>query len=239
MDATQQARISAALLQWLTIKETQAAASAAAGRAQEGRRSSVTGGGHLAPVNQLVAEDVASVLGSTTLMHRNRAATLAGYYRATKSWDLLVTDAAGTPVMVAEFKSMAGSEGNNLNNRADEMFGIAEDARAAEEHGILPPLVRAFVFIMGATAESLRPVGASPALGVADPIFQSASYMDRMAIMLERMRDNGLYDLAWAVGVHETPFSWFEPRADVGWDRFAADLRTLLTAGATGSAPAP
>lgn len=231
MDAAQHSRISAALRQWLTIKETQAAASAAAGRAQEGRRSSVTGGGHLEPVNRLVAGEVASVIGGTTLIHRNRAATVAGYYRATKSWDLLVTTEDGTPVMVAEFKSMSGSEGKNLNNRADEVLGVAEDARAAETAGILPPLIRAFVFIMGANDDSLRPVVTSAAVGVPDPIFQGVSYMDRMAIMLSRMRDTGLYDLAWAVGVVEEPFAWFEPRPDVGWDRFAADLRTLLTPG--------
>jgi hypothetical protein len=69
-------------------------------------------------------------------------------------------------------------------------------------------------------------------LGTPDPVFAGASYMDRKAIMLTRMRDNGLYDLAWAVGVQEQPFAWFEPRPDVSWDRFTTDLRTLLvTAG--------
>ena len=133
----------------------------------------------------------------------------------------------GRPLLAVEYKSMSGSEGKNLNNRADEVFGIAEDARAAERHGILPHgLLRAYVFVMGANEDSTRPVGVGNVIGNPDPVFEGASYLERMAIMLERMRDSGLYDLAWAVAVVEEPFSWFEPLADVGWDRFVDDLKS-------------
>lgn len=148
----------------------------------------------------------------------------AGYYRASKSWDLLVLRNE-RPILAVEYKSMSGSEGKNLNNRADEVFGMAQDARAAEKHGLLPAgLRRAYVFVMGANADSLRPVGVANVVGTPDPVFQGASYMQRMAIMCRRMRDDGLFDLAWAVAVHEDPFSWFEPDPEVGWDRFRADM---------------
>ena len=90
---------------------------------------------------------------------------------------------------------------------------MAADAKAAEEHGLLPPkLRRAFVFVMAATEASTRPVKAQRAIGSVDPVFVDASYMQSKAIICQRLREEGLYHLAWAVGVHEDPFSWFEPQ---------------------------
>lgn len=224
MDQPTYDRITAALRRWVTIRADQALASASGGRAQTGRRAAVTGGRHLEPLSELIAEQIeADGLRNLQLL-RNREATLAGYYRASKSWDLLVLRNE-RPILAVEYKSMSGSEGKNLNNRADEVFGMAQDARAAEEHGLLPAgLRRAYVFVMGANADSLRPVGVANVVGTPDPVFQGASYMQRMAITCRRMRDDGLFDLAWAVAVREDPFSWFEPDPDVGWDRFRADM---------------
>lgn len=46
-----------------------------------------------------------------------------------------------------------------------------------------------------------------------------------MAIMCERLRDDGLYDMAWALGILRTPVGFVEPRESVNWDRFKNDLR--------------
>ncbi len=81
---------------------------------------------------------------------------------------------------------------------------------------------------MGANTDSTRPVGVGNIVGNPDPVFDGASYLERMAIMCERMRDAGLYNLVWAVGVVEDPFSWFEPRGSVGWDAFTDRLRSEL-----------
>ena len=78
-----------------------------------------------------------------------------------------------------------------------------------------------------------RPVSVSRTLGTADPIFDGASYVKRMAIMLRRMRETGLFHLTWAVAVKEEPFSWYEPDPEVGWDRFAADLHSAFKSGTT------
>lgn len=224
-------RVGAALRSWVDTRQEQAARSAARGRAQQGRRSSVTAGLHLAALNQLVVDEIRAT-GSTGLtLLTNRAATLAGYYRSSKSWDLVVLK-DDVPILAVEYKSMSGSEGKNLNNRADEVFGIAEDARQAEKHGILPPnMRRAYIFVMGINTESTRPIGVGIPLGSPDPIFKGASYLQRTAIMCKRMRDTGLYHLAWAVGVTEEPFSWEEPDEEVGWVRFAADLRQAFPGG--------
>jgi hypothetical protein len=228
-------RVGVALKSWVETRQEQAARSAAGGRAQEGRRSSVTGGLHLAALNQLVVDQIRGTGASGLTLLTNRRATLAGYYRASKSWDLVVLKDE-VPILAVEYKSMSGSEGKNLNNRADEVFGIAEDARQAEKHGILPPnMRRAYIFVMGINPESTRPVGVGDVLGSPDAVFKGASYLQRTAIMCKRMRETGLYHLTWAVGVTEEPFSWEEPDVEVGWDRFAADLRAAFP----GGTPAP
>ncbi|GAA2627219.1 hypothetical protein Adu01nite_58960 [Paractinoplanes durhamensis] len=235
MDDAMEARLGAALLAWITVRNAQAASSVASGQAQQGRRSSVTGGRHLDAINQLVVDEVHGTGTAGLEVRTNRAATLAGYYRSSKSWDLVVLKDE-VPVLAVEYKSMSGSEGKNLNNRADEIFGMAEDARQAELRGILPPRMRrAYVFIMGANEDSTRPVGVGNPLGNPDEEFQGASYLQRMAIMCRRMRESGLFHMAWAVAVEENPFNWYEPDSSVGWARFAADIRAAFP----GGLPAP
>jgi hypothetical protein len=155
-----------------------------------------------------------------------------GYYRPTKSWDLLVLQ-DDKPVLAVEYKSMKGSEGKNLNNRADEVFGVAEDLRQAERSPLLPATMRrAYVFVMGVTDQSVAPrTTQAVAAGSVDTIFQGASYLERAAIMCERIRETGLYHLTWAVGIREDPFSWMEPRPSVGWEVFSRGLHGMFTDG--------
>lgn len=170
--------------------------------------------------------------GSGLRFLSGRKATLPGYYRATKSWDLIALQ-DDEPILAVEYKSMQGSEGKNLNNRADEVFGVAEDLRAAEQAGLLASTMRrAYIFVMGIAPESTSPAGVSRvAAGKTDAIFQGASYLERAAIMCERMRSTGLYHLTWTVGIQEAPFSWSEPRLSVGWDAFAQGISDMFEGG--------
>lgn len=230
-------RITRAVDEWINAKQKQAEESQRRGKAQGGSRSQVTGGKHLRGVNQLVVDEIRSTGATDLELKFDRGATLAGWYRNSKSWDLLVLQ-RGVPILVVEYKSMSGSEGKNLNNRADEVFGIAEDARQAEAHGILPTnLRRAYIFLMEATPAVLSPVGNGHPYGQPDPIFDQTSYLERMAVMCERLRDSGLYHLVWAVGVIREPIGFMEPSVRVGWDRFAADLRSGFAGG--DALPAP
>lgn len=231
MDEKAAARVEHALRMWLDVRRTQAETSVASGRGQEGRRSAVTGGRHMDAVHQLVVDEIHATGATGLHIHKNKGATLPGFYRATKSWDLvLVQD--GVPVLAVEYKSMLGSEGKNLNNRADEIFGVAEDTRQAELKGLLPAQMRrAYIFVMADNPDTSRAVGVSHTLGAADPIFAGASYVRRMAIMLRRMRETGLFHMTWAVAVREEPFSWSEPDPTVGWERFAADLHSAFKTG--------
>ncbi|MFI7539210.1 PaeR7I family type II restriction endonuclease [Streptosporangium sp. NPDC049376] len=240
MDYATKIRIDAALQRWVELRDKQKADSTASGRAQAGNRAAVTAGNHLSGINQLIVDEVAST-GATGLeiVSSRSKTTLAGFYRASKAWDLLVLE-QGSPVLAVEYKTMKGSEGKNLNNRADEVFGVAEDARQAEARGLLSrDLRRAYVFVMGITPESVKPVGISVSYGEPDAAFQGASYLRRTAIMCKRMRDTGLYHLTWAVGVQDDPFLWQEPDPEVGWDRFAADLRAAFPGGTPTIAPHP
>jgi hypothetical protein len=237
MTPDEHARITRAMGEWISAKLEQAQRSERTGRAQGGTRSQVTGGKHLRGVNQLVEDEIKSVGATDLELKYDRGATLAGWYRNSKSWDLLVLQ-HGKPILAVEYKSMSGSEGRNLNNRADEVFGIAEDARQAEAHGILPRnLRRAYIFLMEITPTARVNRNAGRPFGRPDPIFHQASYLDRMAVMCERMRDSGLYHLVWAVGVIREPIGFMEPSASVGWDRFAADLRNGFASGQALPAP--
>lgn len=63
---------------------------------------------------------------------------LPGYYRPTKKWDLIVVR-DGRLLAALEFKSMASSYGNNLNNRVEEAVGTACDTWTAFREGALHP----------------------------------------------------------------------------------------------------
>jgi hypothetical protein len=231
MTPDEHARITEAAGIWITEKEAQAKRSHDGGNAQEGTRSQVTGGKHLRGINQLIVDEIKAT-GATGLDLRfDRGAVLAGWYRSSKAWDLLVLQ-RGTPILAVEYKSMAGSVGRNLNNRADEVFGIAEDARQAEQHGILPlNLRRAYIYLLEVTSGPQDPVGIGKPFGKPDPVFHGASYLDRTAIMCERMRDSGLYHLTWALAITRNPVGFVEPSDAVGWDRFVSDLRAGFAAG--------
>lgn len=235
MGQTAEQKVQLALEHWVRVRREQQEKSRAGGHAQDGNRSAVTGAGHLDGLNALIVDEIQSTGASDLEIRTNRKATLPGYYRPSKAWDLLVLQ-QGCPVLVVEYKSMKGSEGKNLNNRADEIFGMAEDLRQAEVNGrLMRNLRRAYVFVMGLTPESLEPVEVQTAFGGADPIFDGRSYFERAVIMCHRMRESGLFHLTWAVGVREDPVSWYEPDPDVGWQRFAADLHGAFG----GSVPVP
>lgn len=221
-------RIVAAVDFWIRTKLEQQTVAEAAGTAQGGTRAAVTGGKHLAGINQLLLDELESLDLPRLNSWVDRGAVLPGYYRASKSWDLLVT-VDDKPILAMEYKSMTGSEGKNLNNRADEVIGAAQDLRRAQDHGLLPPgLKRGYIFLMEVTPDVQRPVDVRIRVGTPDAEFVGATYLERMAIMCERLRDDGLYDLAWALGVTRDPLGFVEPRHSVGWNRFKADLHAAF-----------
>ena len=104
-------------------------------------RRAVTGGKHLDGFRELVADVlVASGIQRATVFWR-RKTELPGWFRAEKSWDLLVV-VDGQVIAIVEFKSQVGSFGNNFNNRTEESLGNATDLWAAYEEGAFRPSAR-------------------------------------------------------------------------------------------------
>ena len=225
MDNEDRTRITKAVDFWIKTKIEQKSASEAAGSAQGGTRAAVTGGKHMAGVNRLILDELGRI-GLKDLTHLlDRSATVPGFYRPRKDWDLLVFSGE-RPVLALELKSMTGSEGKNLNNRADEMIGAGKDLQRAKQQGLVPlDLQCGYVFLMEVTPEVKRPVAIRTRVGKADSEFDGVGYLRRMALMCERVRDDGLYDMAWALGVVRDPVGFEEPLESVNWDRFKSDLR--------------
>lgn len=57
-----------------------------------GTRGAVTGGKHLAPVENLIGEVLNDAGISWTNIYNGRTATLPGYFRETKNWDVAVVE---------------------------------------------------------------------------------------------------------------------------------------------------
>lgn len=170
-----------------------------AGRVDQGDRSAVTAGknmdGFIALVSDLIE---ANGLPSTTIRRNKRALTLPGFFRPTKLWDLLVIN-HGRLVAVLELKSMAGSFGNNLNNRTEEAIGSAVDLWTAYREGGFGDIPRPFVgwlMLVADVPQSRRPVrDFSPNFPVF-PEFQSASYIERYNILGKKLVQERLYTTA-------------------------------------------
>lgn len=72
-----------------------------------------------------------------------RKAQLPGFFRPTKSWDVLIMQ-GDTLIAAIELKSMADSFGKNVNNRNEEALGSGIDIKEAFEEGAFEGLTKLF-----------------------------------------------------------------------------------------------
>lgn len=191
-------RFDRAVRSFWTVRESQAAKQLASGKVDAGTRGAVTGGGHLDGIAQLL-EDVFVEAGfDRSSIRRSSGIELPGYYRPTKSWDLVVIE-NGVLIAAIEFKSQVGpSFGNNFNNRTEEAIGNAVDVwRAYEEgtFGAVRPWL-GYVFFLEEAARSTSPVRLSRTVFPVEPVFEGTSYKDRYAILCQRLVRERLYDAA-------------------------------------------
>ena len=110
-------RVTRAVRQFWSIRRSQGTNQGRkTGRRDQGARSAVTGGKHLDGFTTICRDLFikAGVPEAHVFWQKNRQ--IPGYYRAEKSWDLVVV-AAGHLLAVIEFKAQVGpSFGNNVNN---------------------------------------------------------------------------------------------------------------------------
>ena len=72
-----------------------------------------------------------------------RQAQLPGYFRPTKSWDVVIIN-DGKLIAAIELKSIADSFGKNANNRNEEVLGSGIDLKEAFEENAFQGLTRLF-----------------------------------------------------------------------------------------------
>ncbi len=192
-------------------------------RPQGGNRDSVVGGKNMDGFVALVG-CVARHCGlpENAVHTRKSKVILPGFFRATRSWDVLVIHQRRL-LGVFEFKSQVGSFGNNFNNRSEEVIGAAADLWVAHHHGAYsdgmqqrggrvgeegpallnpafqsdprPPFL-AWLMLLEDSPASRAPVRCEePHYRIRDE-FRDASYARRYQILCERLVERQLYSAA-------------------------------------------
>ena len=127
---------------WTTRERQSRDQGAKSGQKDAGLRAAVTGGKHLDGFVQICRDlFIEAGLPEAQIFWQNRR-ELPGFYRAEKSWDLVVV-ADGSLLAVIEFKAQVGpSFGNNFNNRTEEAMGSALDLWTAFREGAFNKAIR-------------------------------------------------------------------------------------------------
>jgi type II restriction enzyme len=190
--------IKASILDSFAKREKAAELQVEKGIVDVGLRSQVTSGKHLDSLVRAIVRDLCDLgLSPAEILTGNRRTKLPGWFRATKRWDIL--GFSGNELVTAiELKSIYGSYGNNLNNRAEESIGGVVDARYAVEANLMncSSPTFAYVLIVKKDAESsgMCKNPNEPRFNV-DRVFRDKSYVERFMVLCRRLRDRGLYDV--------------------------------------------
>src|SRR5688572_7226641 len=110
--------MSTAVTDFWQAKNLAAKEKAERGAIDQGNRGTVTAGKHMTGFSGLVKVGLLAIGVPEAWIHL-RGTEIPGFFRSSKDWDLLVVG-DGKLLAVLEFKSQAGSFGNNVNNRAEE-----------------------------------------------------------------------------------------------------------------------
>ena len=169
----------------------------------QGNRAEVTGGTQLGALELLIV-DLLAEAGLNKLDIRTRTKLeIPGFFRSEKKWDLLVVSEIGgikRLVLAIELKSMAGSTGKNLNNRAEEIIGNAVDLWTAyREHRFgyaVPRPFVGFLVLVEDSEEVNRMVKSAEPYFLVDPIFREKTYADRWNILCQRLMSENFYTAA-------------------------------------------
>jgi hypothetical protein len=215
-----------------------------AGAKDRGDRAAVTSGKHLDGFRELVADLlVASGLQRATIYWREKT-ELPGWYRATKSWDLLIV-ADGRIVAIIEFKSHVGSFGNNVNNRFEEVIGSASDLWASYEEGAFRPSERpwlGYLMLLEDSPVSNRSVRVKEPHFKVFPEFRDASYAKRYEVLLTKLVRSRLYGatcLLMSPREGGMTGEYREPSSELGFRTFVTSLLGRVMAVAAMQPPGP
>ncbi len=170
------------------------------GRADQGERTGVTSGKNMDGFIALIQDVIRSNgLADAHMMIGRKLLTLPGFFRPTKSWDLLIIN-HGRLVAAIELKSQVGpSFGNNFNNRTEEALGTAIDLWTAFREGAFGEAPRPFVgwlILVEDAPGSRNPVRDKSTHFSLLPEFKNASYLERYNILCRKLTQERLYTTA-------------------------------------------
>lgn len=160
------------------------------GKADQGLRSAVTGGAQMDGFIDLFTELITRAGVPEQCVFTKKGIELPGFFRPTKEWDLLVVRGE-TLIAAIEAKSQVGpSFGNNFNNRAEEVLGIALDLWTAyRERAYLasPHPFLGYFFMLEDCEASNNPVRVKESHFKVFPEFVNASYKRRYELLCRKL----------------------------------------------------
>lgn len=223
---------------WATRTNQAKAQGSKSGKKDMGSRAAVTGGKHADGFVRMIAAIVADAgLPDVEIFTAAKnGQTLPGYFRPTKTWDLVVVH-HGNLVAVVEVKSQVGSFGNNFNNRVEEALGNATDFWAAYKMGTYQPSQRPWLGYLLMLEED--PVSTRPRRKIqlpyfqVDEAFQKKSYLECYREVCTRLVRERLYDACCffsssrAGGLRG---KYSEPAPEIGAANFAISLHARAAA---------
>jgi hypothetical protein len=183
------------------------------------------------PFEQLVTELlIESGLNQDNIKTRS-GVELPGYFRPEKKWDLIVVS-QGQLIAAIEFKSMVGSFGNNMNNRAEEAIGNAKDIWIAFREGrfgLSAPPFLGYFFLLQDDPRVHRPQrGFKEPNFQIDPAYRGTSYATRLEIMCRRFIHERFYTSACLI-LSSSEGGLTQPSQEISFQRFIATLRGHLS----------
>lgn len=218
-----------AIEQFWAIKTNQQAAADVAGTSTGATHGSVRAGKHMASFEALIRQIVADA-GIEVDPEPGDPVYVPGYYRETKSWDV-VLQYKGHTLVIVEAKSQGSSLANNFNNRVEEAIGQAADVWKSHERGLLVSGLRpwiGYVMIVEETAKTtepkhLLPGKAVPAGMIVDPTFDGMSYAERYAMAFKRLDQERMLD-ATCVAITSSASDYSYPNDWLSCNGFAAQV---------------
>ena len=219
----------AAVGDFWAIKTAQQAAHDRGGRSGEGTSGSVRAGKHMSPFEALIRKVVADA-GIEPDPAPSDTLYLPGFYRETKSWDV-VLQYKGHALAIVEAKSQGSSLANNFNNRVEEAIGQAADVWKSHERGLLISGLRPWVGYLMIVEETDRTTDpkhllagkAVPAGMRVDPVYDGMSYAKRYATAFKRLDQERMLD-ATCVAITSGPEAYEYPSEWLSFNGFAAQL---------------
>lgn len=119
----------------------------------------------------------------------DQQARVGGYFRASKSWDIICREPGGELRVCVEFKSQVDSYGNNENNRYEEAMGSGLDIRA--RYG--PGVALGFILVLCDEPETTRVTKMTHDEIL--PEFRETSHAERRQIFARRLTEFRLNEM--------------------------------------------